>query len=331
MTRQIDTATLDGAAGYYASLYMRDAGPFDRAWVMKQFHNFDFKDEFEYLIDAVSKNLGSVPATDFGMRLDKLIKDRPRDDALFHGLLRERLAIGPDGDHLDGAIGLVQMGSRLIGLHDIEVETPESLRRRRALGLPKSQRRTHLKRVPHYWPIYAGEGEERAAGSKAPDVLPDGTPPLPVGAQVMNVSAEIAILGLDALLDGLDEGTSNATIQGRSGAQPADPDAAVTGTLGFSLAMSDPAFAGASDQADGTVQAAASAISDDSSADATITLGYNRVSATNDGITPIDDHIDGEAGTSGADFNFNTLSIVSGATISMSAYTITQSQGSTAS
>ena len=331
MPRQIDTATLDGAAAYYASLYMRDAGPFDRAWVLGQFHAFDFKDEFEYLIEAVRGNLGSVPLADFDMRVDKLLKDKPRDDAVFHKLLDERLAIGPDGEHLDGRIGIVQVGSRLIGMHDIAVETMESLRLRKALGLPKTQRDVHLKRVPQHWPIYAGEGEERAAGSKAPDVLPPGTPPLPVGAQVMNVSAEVAILSLDAMLDGLDEGTGAAVIQGRSGAQPADPDATVTGTLGFTLVMSDPAFAGAADQADGTVQAAASAITDDASADATITLGYCRVSATNDGATPIDDHIDGEAGTSGADFNFNTLSIVSGATISMSAYTVAQSQGSTAS
>lgn len=330
MTRQIDTATLDGAAGYYASLYMRDAGPFNRAWVMGQFHNFTFKDEFEHLIDGVRGNLGSIPLADFDMRMNKLMKDTPHDDAVFHGLLKSKLAVGLDGQHLDGVIGSTQVGRRLLGMHHIEVETPDSLRRRRVFGLPKTQRQTHLKRVPHYWPIYAGEGEERAAGSKAPDVLPDGTPPLPVGAQVMNVSAEVAILSLDAMLDGLDEGTGAAVIQGRSGAQPADPDVAVTGTLGFTLVMSDPAFAAAADQADGTVQAAASAITDDASADATITLGYCRVSATNDGATPLDDHIDGEAGTSGADFNFNTLSIVSGATISMSAYTVTQSQGSTA-
>jgi hypothetical protein len=331
MPRQIDTATLDGAAAYYAGLYMQDAGRFDRAWVMGQFHAFDFKDEFDYLTEGVRGHLGSIPLADFDMRMNKLRKDTPRDDAVFHALLGERLAVGPDGDHLDGCIGKVQVGSRLIGLHDIEVETLESIRLRKALGLPKTRRQTHLKRVPQYWPIYAGEGEERAAGSNAPDVLPPGTPPLPVGAQVMNVSAEVAILALDAMLDGLDEGTGAAVIQGRSGAQPADPDAAVTGTLGFTLVMSDPAFAGAADQADGTVQAAASSITDDASADATITLGYCRVSATNDGATPLDDHIDGEAGTSGADFNFNTLSIVSGATISMSAYTITQSQGSTAS
>ncbi len=58
-------------------------------------------------------------------------------------------------------------------------------------------------------------------------------------------------------------------------------------------------------------------------ADAAGTLGYCRASATNDGATPLDDHIDGEAGTSGADFNFNMLSIVSGATVSLTSWTVT--------
>ena len=96
------------------------------------------------------------------------------------------------------------------------------------------------------------------------------------------ISNECAILACDAVVDNLDEGTSNAVIQGRTGTQPADPDTAVTGTLLFTLPCSDPAFGNASDAAPGG-QATASAVTDDSSADATDTLGYCRVSATNDG------------------------------------------------
>ncbi|MCH8809732.1 MAG: hypothetical protein IH993_07875 [Proteobacteria bacterium] len=59
------------------------------------------------------------------------------------------------------------------------------------------------------------------------------------------------------------------------------------------------------------------------SADATGTLGYCRASSSNAADTPLDDHIDGEAGTSGADWNFNTLSIVAGATVSATAWTVT--------
>lgn len=135
------------------------------------------------------------------------------------------------------------------------------------------------------------------------------------------ISNECAILACDAVVDNLDEGTGAAVIQGRTGAQPADPDTAVTGTLLFTLVCTDPAFGNAADNT-GSARATAAAITDDSSADATGTLGYCRASATNDGATPLDDHIDGEAGTSGADFNFNTLSIVAGATVSMTAWTV---------
>ncbi len=139
------------------------------------------------------------------------------------------------------------------------------------------------------------------------------------------ISNEVAILGLDALLDGVDEGAGAATIDGRSGAQPADPDTVTSGTRLFALVMSAAAFNGATDGT-GKASAAAAAITDDTSADATGTLGYCRIGATTTPPTLIDDHIDGEAGTSGADYNFNTLEIVSGATVSMSALTIDLSE-----
>lgn len=128
---------------------------------------------------------------------------------------------------------------------------------------------------------------------------------------------------VDAAVDNLDEGAGAAVIQGRTGAQPADPDTAVSGTNLFTLVCSDPAFGNAADAAPGGT-ATASAITADSSADATGTLGYCRASSTADGATPADDHIDGEAGTSGADFNFNTLAIVSGANVDLTAWTVTQ-------
>jgi hypothetical protein len=135
------------------------------------------------------------------------------------------------------------------------------------------------------------------------------------------ISNECAILACDAVVDNLDEGTLGAVIQGRTGAQPADPDTAVSGTNLFTLTCTDPAFGGAVDNT-GSARATASAITDDTSADATGTLGYCRASSSSVANTPLDDHIDGEAGTSGADFNFNTLAIVSGATVSMTAWTV---------
>lgn len=137
------------------------------------------------------------------------------------------------------------------------------------------------------------------------------------------ISNECAILACDAIVDNLDEGTGAAIIRGYTTAQATDPDTAIGAqTLLFTLVCSDPAFGNAADAAPGG-QATASAITDDSAADATDTLAWCRVSATNDGATPLDDHIDGEAGTSGADFNFNTVAIVSGATVSMTAWTVT--------
>lgn len=334
MPRTLDIATLDAAATYHAGLFMLDSGRRDRAFVIGQFHDFTFMDEHLYLIDATRELLGSKARAEFDSRIASLRKSKPRDPKVFEELLAERLAITPEGDHIEGLIGKIQVDSRLIGRHDIEVETPDSVRTRRklrAMGLEPGPRQTMMKNVKRQWPIYAGEGEERIRPrGGAADPLPDGTPGLSVGALVFNMSAGLAILGVDAMLDGLDAGTSNATIQSRSGAQPADPDAATTGTLAASNAMADPAFAGAVDQADGTVQAAASAISDDTSADATVTVGYNRVSSTNDGITPIDDLLDGSAGVGTFDFNWNTVAFVSGATVSLSSYTFTLSQGATA-
>ena len=136
------------------------------------------------------------------------------------------------------------------------------------------------------------------------------------------IAAVAAIAACDAIVDRLDLGTTAATIRGRSGTQPADPDAAESGTLLFTLTCSDPAFGAAVDAAPGG-RATANSITDDSSADATGTLAYCRAGATGTGA---DDVIDGEAGTSSADFNFNTVSIVSGSTVSMTSWTVTMPQ-----
>lgn len=140
-----------------------------------------------------------------------------------------------------------------------------------------------------------------------------------------SIANVLAILGLDALLDGLDAGAGAATMDGRSGAQPADADTAITGTRLFACVMSDPAFNGATDGT-GKATAAADTIADDTDADDTDTLGYVRIGSTTTPPTLIDDLIDGEAGTSGADYNFNTLEIVAGATVSFSALTIDLSE-----
>lgn len=140
-----------------------------------------------------------------------------------------------------------------------------------------------------------------------------------LNTRIANVAA---IAGCDAVVDLLDGGSNGATIQGRSGSQPTDPDTAVSGTNLFTLTCNTTAFGAAADATPGGI-ATAAAIADDSSADATGTLGYCRASSSNAGDTPLTAFIDGEAGTSGADFNFNTLSIVSGSTVSMTSWTVT--------
>ena len=156
MTRALKTATLDGAAKYYASEFLRDSGERDRAWVMGQFFKFGFKDEFDYLVEAMREEFGGKARADFDARYDKLEK---RTDEVFASWLAVKLAIDPQGSHIKGKIGKVKVNGRLIGTHIVEVENYESMLRRRRLGLDKSHRHTEHQITKLVWPIYAGESE----------------------------------------------------------------------------------------------------------------------------------------------------------------------------
>ncbi len=134
--------------------------------------------------------------------------------------------------------------------------------------------------------------------------------------RISNVAAKALA---DAFDDQVNIGSTAAAIDIRTGAQPADPDTAATGTLLATLTMGDPAFGVATDAAPGGLLTAA-AITADSSADATGTAGYFRIRATGTGA---DDVADGECGTSGADLNFNTTSITAGSTVSITSLTVT--------
>jgi len=314
-TRKLDEQTLNNAARDMAGAFLLPTiysqndpsiALWGREWVIQTFQNAHYKDEVKHLIARVRKYLGSEAVAELDALLNEKYVEQHDDE--FEANLATRLAIRPDGTKIAGQIGKVIIGQIPI------VSADGSWKTREKVIKGKRGRKLIINKIV-YQPVYAGQEELLNGG---------------INALNMNISAEIALLGLNALLDGLDEGTGAAVIQGRTGAQPVDPDAATTGTNLFTLVMTDPAFANATDQGNGTVRASASAITSDSSADATGTVGYCRVSATNDGATPLDDHIDGEAGTSGADFNFNTVSIVSGATVSMTSYTVTLDQGTTA-
>lgn len=335
MTRTLDTATLDGAARYFAAEFLRPDRPHPRdkarfsggpSFVMQNFYNFEFKDEFDYMLQRAHEYMGSKAKAEFDALAKKTFT--PREDSVFENLLTEKLAITRSGEHKEGHIGsTVLHGMREVGTRLIQVETPESIRRNKLLKLrgekPGERVLTH-REVIEYWPIYAGEPQERIRpGGGVADPLPPGAPGLPVGAFNTRISNVIAILACNAQVDALDEGTGAAILRGYSGAQPAGPDTAASGTLGFTLVCSDPAFGNAVDANPGG-RATANAVTDDPAADATITLAYCRASSTNDGATPLDDHIDGEAGLSASDFVFNTLNLVAGAQVGLNSWTYTQ-------
>ena len=119
-----------------------------------------------------------------------------------------------------------------------------------------------------------------------------------------------------AFEDSLNAGTA-AIIQIRSGAQPG-PDEVATGTLLATLTMTADAFTGPTDAAPGALLTAAS-ITSDTSADATGTAGHFRILTQSAGTVICE----GSCGTSGADMNFNTVSITSGSTVAISAMTVT--------
>lgn len=115
---------------------------------------------------------------------------------------------------------------------------------------------------------------------------------------------------------------NSGTIQIFTGSQPADANQALTGTLLATMTFGATAF-GAPTASGSTgsriVTATANAITS-GTAGATGTAGYFAV-LKSDGTTVAGM---GSVGTSGADLNLSTLSIVSGATISCSSFTITQ-------
>lgn len=127
----------------------------------------------------------------------------------------------------------------------------------------------------------------------------------------------------DAVVDLVDAGNEAGQLRIYSGTAPADANAALSGnTLLAALTMSDPAFGAAA-----AGVATASAITSDTSADATGTATFFRIGSMNSGtFTPV---IQGEVGTSGSDLNLNSTSITAGGTVAVSAFTYTQAMADT--
>ncbi len=119
----------------------------------------------------------------------------------------------------------------------------------------------------------------------------------------------------NAIVDLIDAGAGAGTLQIRSGAPPATPATADSGTLLATLTFSDPAFGNAS-----TGVATASAITSDSSADASNDAGHFRVKDSDGNVI-----MQGTAGEAAdtPDMTFDEKSIVAGGVVACTSFTVT--------
>lgn len=146
MARTLDTDTLDGFARHLAASWLRPdrKGVKDKwvdgpSYVMQDLYNLTYKDVFEYVLDKMRGYMGPAALAEFDARAAEVLT--PRDDAVLEQLLREKLAIDRDGNHIPGAVGTTVVGQRTVG--------------KRIVG---------KREVAETVPVYAGEAEERAAG-----------------------------------------------------------------------------------------------------------------------------------------------------------------------
>jgi hypothetical protein len=122
----------------------------------------------------------------------------------------------------------------------------------------------------------------------------------------------------DAVDDRINLGAAAGTIKIYDGSQPASANTAVsTQTLLATLTFSDPAFGAA---AAGVITA--SAITSDASADATGTATWARI-ADSDGNTVFDCDVN----TAGSTIILNNVSLVLGAPVAITSFTITMPSG----
>lgn len=129
----------------------------------------------------------------------------------------------------------------------------------------------------------------------------------------LRITAAVRNSMLDTLRTAMDAGAGAATCKIYTGTQPANADTGLSGnTLLGTLTFTDPAAPGASS---GTLTF--SAITQDSSADATGTATWARI-ADSTGTTIFDC----DAGTSGTTIILNTASIVAGGPISITSATL---------
>lgn len=123
----------------------------------------------------------------------------------------------------------------------------------------------------------------------------------------------------DAIVDELDAAATAGKVEFRTGAQPTNVDDADSGTLLGTCPFGDPAFddSGA-DGGNAAGVATANAITSDSSADNSGTVGHARLKDGDDNI-----HSDCTCGQGSGDISFDNSTIVAGGTIAITSMTIT--------
>lgn len=120
--------------------------------------------------------------------------------------------------------------------------------------------------------------------------------------------------GLDTQLDRMDAGAGPGTIKIYSGSQPADGDAAETGTLLATFTCADPAWAPAT----GGVKTLDADPDLTTTATADGTAGWARCEDSTGANV-----MDGSVGTSGADFIISSTSLTTGQTVNLTSGTVT--------
>jgi len=123
------------------------------------------------------------------------------------------------------------------------------------------------------------------------------------------VEKSVRMAIIDEIIDNSVLGLADFKIY--TGSQPADPDSAATGTLLVTISIENGFSAASNSSTDLSIPP------ETGTAVSTGTAGWGRLVSGSY-------NIDGSVAESGGDFTINTTSIVSGDTISLSAFTITQ-------
>lgn len=135
------------------------------------------------------------------------------------------------------------------------------------------------------------------------------------------ISNAAAVAACDTVVDRIDLNSPPGLLKLYTGTAPADADTALSGnTLLGTLTLSNPAFGNAADISPGA-RATASAITDDTAADATGTASFFRIYNGNGTTCVMQGSVTATGG--GGQLELNTVAIVTGALIKVTSLTVT--------